>query len=211
MHEDRRQEPGPSATPLARRQRRELGLLILAALITLVGLVTAALTAEHTAATPLVQIGQRAPAFSLPSSHGGSASLPARGRPLLLVFTPSVICGWCQAELRTIHRLLPDLRARGLGVSVISVDTPAVQRAAASSLGLSYPLLSEAPAAAAHPAGSAYGVYQRNGAPVDSNTAFVIDAQGIVRGVRTQPGSPFSSTQLLQFVDRSIRQQGSGG
>ena len=67
------------------RAQRRRGLILVVATLTLSLLVVAGVIVERSARTPLVQVGQVAPGFSLPSTNGGIQSLAAaRGRPLIL-------------------------------------------------------------------------------------------------------------------------------
>lgn len=194
------------------RAQRRRGLVLVVATLTLSLLVVAGVIVERSARTPLVQVGQVAPGFSLPSTNGGIQSLAAaRGRPLILAFVPSVQCDFCRAQLRALQAALPDLHTYGAAVFAVSADTPAVQRAAAAELGLAYPLLSEGPTVNQHPVGSAYGVYhlrQRHPGPVDANAIVVIDANGIVRAVRVRPGQQMSAANVLDIVDEAIGSEG---
>lgn len=197
-----------SGTALAPPERRLLGLLLIASLAVMVVLVIAGVVVERSSGTPLVRVGQAAPDFTLPATTGGDATLSkGGGGPALLAFVPSVLCGYCQDQLRALQQALPALRARQGRVLVISVDTPAVQRTVAEDLGLDYPLLSEAPTVGGHPAGSAYGVYHlahQDPGPVDANAVFVIDAAGVVRAMKVQPGRLIEADQIVALVERAL-------
>ncbi len=199
---------------LLRGERRQLGRILVASAVTLIALVAVGVAVERSTRTPLVRVGQRAPGFTLPSTHGGTLSLSsARGRPVVLAFVPSVHCGYCREQLRAIQGVLPELRKRGAVVLAVSTDTQAVQRAVASDLGLTYPLLSEAPTTGQHPVGSAYGVYHLDGqhpGPVDANSFFVIDEEGIVRAVEVRPGRVLAGPKILTLVDEGLGLDGGG-
>lgn len=128
------------------RERSQLRLLLIASTIILAALVIAGVVVQRSARTPLVQVGQLAPEFTLPSTDGDCVSLAAqRGCPVVLAFVPSVQCDFCREQLLTLQAALPSLRAQGVVIFVISIDTPAVQRIAVNDLALDYPILSEAP------------------------------------------------------------------
>ncbi len=197
-----------SSVPLSVHHRHWLGVLLVVAVITMMTLVTSGVVAERSAHSPLIRVGQRAPDFVLPSTSGSVESLDrARGHPVMLAFVPSVLCDFCREQLRTIQAVLPQLHARGVIVFAISVDTLAVQQAAVAHLGLSYPLLPEAPTMGQHLVGSAYGVYhvaQGNSAPVDANAIFVIDAREIVRAVRVEPERALTAPEILALVNSAF-------
>ncbi len=194
--------------PLADRDRRRLGMLLSASSVMLLVLVLVGMVVERSAHEPLVRVGQPAPDFTLPSTSGGRVSLvQARHRPVVLVFVPSVRCDVCREQLRVVQAVLPRLQGRGVLVFAISTDTPASQRAAAMELGLTYPLLSEAPTVGRHPVGSAYGVYhypEEHSGPVDANGIVVIDGAGIVQAVRVQPGRIMTEDEILATVQAAL-------
>ncbi len=198
--------------PLADRDRRRLGMLLSASSVMLLVLVLVGMVVERSAHEPLVRVGQPAPDFTLPSTNGGVVSLAHAGhRPVVLVFVPSVRCNLCREQLQAIQTVLPDLQGRGVLVFVVSTDTTASQRAAAMELGLTYPLLSEAPTVGRHPVGSAYGVYhypEEHSGPVDANGIVVIDGAGIVRAVRVQPGRLITGDEILTIVRRALDRPG---
>ncbi len=198
---------GRSASPESisndARSRRLL-MLLGAAIIALATLVIGGVVAERSARTPIVTVGQPAPAFALPSTIGSVESLSARrGSPIMLAFLPSVLCDQCRRQMRALEEALPALRARGVAVFGISVDESALQRSVVADLHLFYPLLTEAPTRGQHPAGSAYGIYhypQSNPGPIDTNAIVVIDDQGVVQAVRVQPDGSISAADLIALA-----------
>lgn len=201
--DDRLPTAAHATARLTPAERRQLGWALLLASAVLVGLVALGLLVERRARTPLVQVGQPAPLWDLPSSQGGRQALAGlRGRSVLLVFMPAVNCRGCRELLLALEAAQPRLQARGAQTLVITTDLPAVQRMFASLLGLSFPLLSEQPAFGEHPVGSAYGLYHRASpaaGPVDAQALIVIDAAGVVRAVQLLPG-PLSAEQIDQLV-----------
>ena len=202
----------PIVGMLNARERYQLRLLLIASMVILVVLVIAGVVAERSARTPLVQVGQLAPEFTLPSTDGNRVSLAAqRGRPVVLAFVPSVQCDFCREQQRALQAALRELRARGVVVFVISTDTPTVQRTTVNDLALDYTILSEAPTVEQHPVGSAYGVYhlpQRHPGPVDANAIVVVDAAGIVRAVRVQSGQSMTAIEIRDLVSTALGPNG---
>lgn len=196
----------PLSAPPPEASRRILGALIVICALVLAALAAFGVLVERRSRTPLIQVGQATPEWSLPSADGQAVALAdLRGRPVLLVFVPSVNCPACQAQLRALQAALPVLSQRNAAVLAISTDLPAVQRAYARSLGLTFPLLSEASIAGQHPVGSAYGLYHQVASiagPVDSNALILIDAGGIVRAVTVQTEGSLSAAQIAELVAR---------
>jgi peroxiredoxin Q/BCP len=188
--------------------RPRLRLLLGAALAVVAVLALVGVATERSASRPLVAAGQQAPDFALPATDGRTVSLVGqRGHAVVLAFVPSVRCGFCAAQLRTLQETLPDLQARGAVVLAVSTDETPLQRAAAERLNLGYPILSEAPIVEQHPVGSAYGVYhlaQAHPGPVDVNAVVAIDSGGIVRAVRVAPGRAIAAGEIRAVADASL-------
>jgi len=184
----------------------QFSLLQLVSSIILIALAISGLTTERVTHTSLVFTGQRAANFELPSTGGNRESL-AHGRVVLLGFVPSVLCNFCQEQLRTLQELLPELQTHDIDIFVVSTDTSTVQQAVVRRLGLGYLLLSEAPSMNQHPAGSAYGVYhlaQQDAAPVDSNALVVIDDKGIIRALRIFPARSVTTTEIRALISTAL-------
>ncbi len=188
--------------------RRLLGAVIAGCALALAALTAFGVFVERRARTPLVRVGQAAPEWQLPSPSGAPVSLADfRGRPALLAFVPSVNCAICREQLRALQAALPELSRHGCAVLAISTDLPAVQRAYARSLGLSFTLLSEASIAGRHPVGSAYGLYHQTDSiagPVESNALVLIDGAGVVRAVTVQTNGDLGAAQISEFVARGL-------
>ncbi|MHB8573947.1 MAG: peroxiredoxin family protein [Dehalococcoidia bacterium] len=198
----------PSPVVLTSARRRQLTAVLLAALAALLVLAVIGNILERSEHTPLVRVGQPAPAFTLPANGAGEVSLLAqRGHPVLLAFVPSAQCAGCKAQLRLLESILPDLAAQQIAVLAISTDEPAVQQTISRSLKLTYPFLAEDVIIGRHPAGRAYGVYHRSGpqqGPVDANAVIAIDATGIVRAVDVRPAGQLTRAALLAFVQAAL-------
>lgn len=120
-----------------------------------------------------LNIGQPAPAFRSALASGGSLAFPGpeNGQPVLLMFWAEW-CPGCLAEMKALEAIYPRLRDKGLRILAVNVGQSAAEvRAFVEPRGIPYPvLLDEASAITRR-----YGV-------VALPTAFLIDAQGIVRG-----------------------------
>ncbi len=103
------------------------------------------------------QVGQAAPSFTLPDQAGRRRTLEglAGDTGLMLVFSRSVDwCPYCKTQMVELQARLPELRARGLNVAVITYDPPAVLADFARRRGITFPLLSDAGSATI----GAYGI-----------------------------------------------------
>lgn len=111
---------------------------------------------------PTVEVGMRAPAFTLPGGDGKKHSLADyKGKLIVLYFYPRDHTPGCTQEacdFRDAHRAI----ARGGGVVLgISPDSPESHGDFAESLGLPFVLLSDEPSASGSPPVCVrYGVWQ---------------------------------------------------
>ena len=106
---------------------------------------------------PVIEPGQKAPAFSLPDQHGTIHTLSAyKGRPVVLFFYPKDDTSGCTKEACGFRDTLPDfskVQAAVFGVSIL--DTASKARFAAK-YDLTFPLLADED----HAVCEAYGVWQ---------------------------------------------------
>lgn len=200
---------------LARTRRRGIAVALLIGCLVLLGTAAMGMVLERREGMPVVQVGQRAPSFSLtPSTGGGLQTLPGKpGQARLLAFVPSVQNGACQRQLKLLESELPRLSAGHVALDVVSTDEPAVQRTIARALHLTYPLLAENVIIDRHPAGAAYGVYHLAGVqqgPVDANALFLVDASGIIRGVDVRPAGQMPALDFERWLSAALGNAGGG-
>jgi peroxiredoxin Q/BCP len=107
---------------------------------------------------PVIEPGQKAPAFSLPDQHGSTHTLAGyAGRPVVLFFYPKDDTSGCTKEACTFQETLPRFatsKAAVLGISVLGTDSKAKF---AKKYGLSFPLLADED----HAVAEKYGVWQQ--------------------------------------------------
>ena len=107
---------------------------------------------------PVIEPGQKAPAFSLPDQHGTTHALSGyAGRPVVLFFYPKDDTSGCTKEACTFQATLPRFdtsKAAVLGVSVLGTDSKAKF---AKKHGLSFPLLADED----HAVADRYGAWQQ--------------------------------------------------
>jgi AhpC/TSA family len=123
----------PSPVVLTSARRRQLTAVLLAAFAALLVLAIIGNILERSEHTPLVQVGQPAPAFTLPASGAGEVSLLAqRGHPVLLAFVPSAQCAGCKAQLRLLESILPDVATQQVAVSSSPPTNPRCSKPSAA-------------------------------------------------------------------------------
>lgn len=135
--------------------------------------------------TPLSTVARYAPDFTLRRSDYQTFSLrDVRGKPAVVVFYPGDWEPVSTEQLRLYDEYLPDLLRYDATLVAISVDSVWSHAAFRHSLGLAFPLLSDA-----HPKGQvarAYDVY-REPEGRSGRALFVIDPAGLVRWSRSFP------------------------
>ena len=91
-----------------------------------------------------LEVGDKAPPFSLPDADGNKVSLADfRGRKLIVYFYPAASTPGCTKEACDFRDSLADLNDAGLDVVGISPDTPAKLAKFRDAEHLTFPLLSD--------------------------------------------------------------------
>lgn len=134
-----------------------------------------------TTAAPEVRlrVGDPAPDFTLPDTHGTPVHLAdLRGEPVLLVFFPFAFSGICTGELCELRDNIEDFEAAGVRLLGVSTDPVFTLKAWHEQEGFGFDLLSDF-----WPHGAvadAYGVFDTSSGHALRGT-FLVDADGIVR------------------------------
>jgi peroxiredoxin Q/BCP len=124
-------------------------------------------------------MGEVAPDFTARSTDGELVSLSAlRGRHVVLYFFPKAFTPGCTRETIRFRDAQDDIRALGGEVIGVSVDDHETQCDFAQSTGAGFPLIGDAD----HALSRLYGVL-RPFLKLDRRVTFVIDREGVVRGV----------------------------
>jgi peroxiredoxin len=129
----------------------------------------------------VIDVGERAPDFSLPNHKGEDVSLSDyRGQRVLLVFYPNDFSPACSDQLSVYQEVKPSFDEAGLQVLGVSVDHSWAHRAFRRELNLDFTLLADF-----HPKGE---VARRYGAYLDdygiaNRSLVLIDAEGVVEWV----------------------------
>ena len=131
------------------------------------------------------QTGQTVPAFRLEDQNGRVWTRESIMGPngALLVFSRSVDwCPYCKTQMIDLQGRLPELRARGLGLAVITYDARPVMADFASRRGITFPLLSDPGSATI----KSFGVLNTTVPQGETNYGipfpgtFVLNRQGVV-------------------------------
>jgi peroxiredoxin len=131
------------------------------------------------------QAGQTVPDFRLQDQQGKFWTRDSVMGPngAMLVFSRSVDwCPYCKTQMIELQSRVAELKAKGLGLAVITYDSPATMADFSRRRGITFPLLSDA----GSPTIKAYGILNTTVAPTDARNY----------------GIPFPGTLL---IDRSGR------
>jgi thioredoxin-dependent peroxiredoxin len=107
---------------------------------------------------PLIDSGQKAPAFTLKDQHGNTHRLADyEGRPVILYFYPKDDTPGCTQESCEFEAKLPAFKSSKAAVLGISILDEKSKAKFATKHGLTFPLLADAD----HAVAEAYGVWQQ--------------------------------------------------
>ncbi len=130
--------------------------------------------------SPRLQVGDKAPAFSLPDADGNIVKLADyKGRKVIVYFYPAASTPGCTKEACDFRDNLAELNDAGLDVVGISPDKPAKLAKFRDAEGLTFPLLSD-PDRSVLEAWGAYGEKTMYGKTVQGviRSTFVVDESG---------------------------------
>ena len=147
-----------------------------------------------------VDVGDKAPAFTLPTDGGGEVSLKDfKGNAVVLYFYPKDDTSGCTAEACAFRDALPDfskVKAQVLGISRDPVKSHDKFKA---KYDLTFPLVSDEEGQVCE----AYGVwveksmYGRKYMGIERST-FVIDGKGVIRNVWHKVKVPGHADEVLK-------------
>jgi peroxiredoxin Q/BCP len=96
------------------------------------------------APTPRLEVGAKAPAFSLPDADGNTVKLSDyAGRKVIVYFYPAASTPGCTKQACDFRDSLAELNEAGLDVIGVSPDKPAKLAKFRDAEGLTFPLLSD--------------------------------------------------------------------
>jgi peroxiredoxin Q/BCP len=107
---------------------------------------------------PLIDAGQKAPAFALKDQNGKTHRLSEyAGRPVVLYFYPKDDTSGCTKEACAFQEQLPDFATSKAAVLGVSILDEASKARFAAKYNLTFPLLADAD----HEVAEKYGVWQK--------------------------------------------------
>ena len=130
--------------------------------------------------TPRLEVGDTAPAFSLPDADGNTVKLSDyKGRKVIVYFYPAASTPGCTKEACDFRDNLAELNDAGLDVVGISPDKPEKLAKFRDKEGLTFPLLAD-PDRTVLEAWGAYGEKTMYGKTVQGviRSTFVVDEKG---------------------------------
>jgi peroxiredoxin Q/BCP len=133
----------------------------------------------------MIQEGQKAPDFRLPSSEGGELGLSdLRGKRVVLYFYPKDDTPGCTREACAFRDAQAAIKKRGAVVLGVSPDSLPSHQKFKTKYKLNFPLLADSDRAVARKYG-AFGEKVMYGKKVQGmiRSTFVIDGEGVVRKV----------------------------
>jgi peroxiredoxin len=129
----------------------------------------------------LIEVGAKAPDFSLPDHTGKVVSLADfAGRRLLIVFYPLDFSPVCTDQLSAYRKIAPQLNEAGVELVAISVDSAFAHKAFRDQLGVETTLLADFEPKGA--VADAYGAYLPE-AGHSNRSLVLVDAEGRVEWV----------------------------
>ena len=134
------------------------------------------------APTPRLEVGDKAPAFSLSDADGNTVKLSDfRGRKVIVYFYPAASTPGCTKQACDFRDSLAQLNDAGLDVVGISPDKPEKLAKFRDSEGLTFPLLSD-PERAVLTEWGAFGEKTMYGKTVQGviRSTFVVDEKGTI-------------------------------
>jgi len=152
----------------------------------------------------VLQVGDKAPDFSLPDQHGKSVKLSSfRGRPVVIYFYPEDDTPLCTSQacgFRDAWAVFEGLDAVVLGVSPDSVESHA---AFAKKFALPFPILAD-PAKKVLAKYDAWGEKKLYGNVVEGviRSTFVIDAQGKIAAMFRNVRTPNHSERMARELEK---------
>lgn len=132
-----------------------------------------------------LDVGDKAPAVTLPVSGGGELALSRlKGKAVVVYFYPKDNTSGCTKEAQDFQAAMPKFKKAGAEVIGVSKDTVASHDKFAAKYDLSFPLMSDTEGKACEAFGTwvEKSLYGRKYMGIERAT-FLIDAKGVVRNV----------------------------
>jgi peroxiredoxin Q/BCP len=140
-------------------------------------------------------VGEKAPAFSLPSQEGSTVSLEkTKGKWVVLYFYPKDFTSGCTVEAHNFQRDLAKYEKLNAVILGVSLDSVTSHKDFCTKEGLNFKLLSDADRAMT----KAYGSLAKSGdTEYAARNTFLIDPAGVVRKVYVKVNPSAHSDDVL--------------
>ena len=152
--------------------------------------------------TPRLEVGDKAPAFSLPDADGKTVKLSDyKGRRVIVYFYPAASTPGCTKQACDFRDGRSDLNAAGLDVIGISPDKPAKLAKFRDDQKLTFPLLSD-PDREVLTAWGAYGEKTMYGKTVLGviRSTFVVDEKGKIAAAHYNVKASHTATRIQKIL-----------
>lgn len=154
----------------------------------------------------MLQPGDKAPDFELPTDGGGTASSRAlAGKPYVIYFYPRDNTPGCTTEACDFRDNWARLTARGVAVFGVSTDSVASHEKFRAKFELPFPLIADTDKVL-HQAYGAWGIKKMYGRESEGTlrSTFVIDARGHVAAAWPSVKVPGHVEKVLAFIENEL-------
>jgi thioredoxin-dependent peroxiredoxin len=155
--------------------------------------------------TPRLEVGDKAPAFSLPDADGNTVSLADyKGRKVIVYFYPAASTPGCTKEACDFRDNLSELNDAGLAVVGISPDKPTKLAKFSDDQNLTFPLLSD-PDRKVLTSWGAFGEKTMYGKTVQGviRSTFVVDEKGKIAVAQYNVKAAHTTTFIKKALSAS--------
>ena len=155
--------------------------------------------------TPRLEVGDKAPAFSLPDANGNTVSLADyKGRKVIVYFYPAASTPGCTKEACDFRDNLSELNDAGLDVVGISPDKPTKLAKFSDDQNLTFPLLSD-PDRKVLTSWGAFGEKTMYGKTVQGviRSTFVVDEKGNIAVAQYNVKAAHTTTFIKKALSAS--------
>ena len=152
--------------------------------------------------TPRLEVGDKAPAFSLSDADGHTVKLSDyKGRKVIVYFYPAASTPGCTKQACDFRDSLAQLNGAGLDVVGISPDKPAKLAKFRDAEGLTFPLLSD-PDREVLTAWGAFGEKTMYGKKVHGviRSTFVVDEKGAIEVAQYNVKAAHTTTNIQKIL-----------
>ena len=153
--------------------------------------------------TQRLEVGDKAPAFSLPDADGDTVKLSDyKGRRVIVYFYPAASTPGCTKQACDFRDSLSELNGAGLDVVGISPDKPAKLAKFRDDQKLTFPLLSD-PDREVLTAWGAYGEKTMYGKTVLGviRSTFVVDEKGKIAEAQYNVKAAHTTTKIQKIIE----------